>query len=338
VLLLFVFFDLSYISYFNSFYSDTASIVFLLLTAAAYLRMAANTGTSIFTLIPLGLSAILLATSKMQHSFGGVLIAVLILYAFSGLRDRRRLIAASVCAGGIAVASVWMISLIPREYKAAAVYNVVFSHLLPQSASPRDSLRELGLNPEWERYNKTSAFSENSGLRDPAFTKVFAGMASQSALIQYYWSHPSIARGMLHAALRATAAQRPPGFGNFSKTAGVPPNTYATSFSLWSTAKGHIFAIGAVIPVIYAILPMTVLLAAFIHRALSRELFGGALVLWALATSEFLLASLADVFETNRHLLLSNLMYDMLFCSATSWLVVHGRALRRLDKGTSLPL
>lgn len=309
-LLLVAFCDVSYFSYFNSFYVDAASLLFLLLMLTFYLRLASDTGNARRNALAFLLASGLFLFSKSQHALLFIVVAPLV------WMDRRLAVVLTrkeraIATAVLGVSGVVCLQYTPPEYKAYAAYNVIFIELLPNSPNPREVLRELGLPESLEGLAGKDSFHVDSAMRNPALQDEVRRKLSHSKLLRYYLRHPSDAVRMIKAALEESALQRPKGFGNFTYSAGRPPNTISDQYAVWSDAKSWLF-VGN--PWLYATVIVILCIGALLFTWLRyRADLPAVTAVLAMISIEFFVSALADCRETTRHLFLFQAMIDLLF-------------------------
>ncbi|MBI4902064.1 MAG: hypothetical protein HY820_00410 [Acidobacteria bacterium] len=310
--------DVMYVSYFNSFYTDTAALLFFVLSVAFFVRFMQATGNPTTNGVLILAFLLLFIVAKAQHSFSGIILATLVLLCRGQIAARfgnlRRVVIAGVAIAMLG-ATLGMLLWIPAKYKSYAVYNVLFGRLV-DSGNGRDVLSELGLDPAWASLAGTNAFSANSGLQSPEFAAAFATRATHMKLLGYYVAHPSVAWEMFSEGLAQMARQRPAGFANFAKTEGRAPLQQARSFSSYSSLKVKLLSMHTSIRILHLVVPIACLMVGWVASRLSTGLAYGAACTWLIAFGEILLGSLADVEETTRHLFLANAMLDILWIAA----------------------
>lgn len=295
--------DVAYFAYFNSFYMDTGSFLYLMLSAAFYARLAARHGSGRWNAVGLMASILLLLTSKLQHTF--LLIPILFLLFFD--KRVRAAVPVRVLAGCAVVfsAAVWgMYQRVPEDYRAMAAYHVVYSELLFNAVEPHDVLKELGLPPDTMMFKGTDAFSPRSGMNHVTYRKVMLDRLSHGKLLGYYLRHPEVPVRLTEKALRDGALERHFGHGNFTKSAGKAPSAMSHAFAVVSDSRRALFHTR---PGLYALYLLSVALGLiYVSRGSA-----GSLALVAAAGIEFFLSALADVMETGRHLFLFRALMDL---------------------------
>lgn len=261
--------DVAYVAYFNSFFSEPASLVFLLAflgTALLWLRARLPGG---WLRVAVLTSAVGLVTSKPQNAVLGLVLAGAALLLAAGARARaagatRFLVLAAV---GMAVGALVYVSLAPVGIRRNVTYHAVFLEILPNSPAPREDAAALGLDPGWLRFAGTDAFAPESGMTDPAFRQDFFQRVGSVEIAGFYLARP----GRVAAAVRRGAAgaleMRPAGLANVERATGAPPRTQTTAYSAWSGAKRRWVARSA--PLISVVLAAGVTVP-FVRRAHGR--------------------------------------------------------------------
>ncbi len=317
--IVFVFCDVMYASFLNSFYMDTAALLFLLLATVSLLRLVQSRrpADGIWFLA----SCALMISSKTQHSILAVPVAALLAWKATSLLPDRRLFAG---AGVVAMVTAGIISWFgaPRDYARKGYYTVIFTRILPLSSDPANDLQDLRLDESYVRYIGSHAYSRESPIDDPEFARSFTRRASYARLAWFFLRHPEHAYRTICAALGDGGRQRPT-LGNFDRSTGLPPFTESNAFSWWSNLKkAFFFEKGARYLLYFGLLAVGFcgLLVAR-RRSLPEGLVGWGFMLAAMATIVMLVAALADAVDMTRHFSLFNAMTDVIFVSTVSLLI-----------------
>jgi len=305
-----VFMDISYIAYFNSFYSESASFLFfLILTGCAYRAIASTHHQLIWTLAYFAAaSAFLLA--KYQNL---VLLPVFLFFGWLLMKRQLKVkyfhlyLAAALMVSYI---GYWFYLSAPAE--DAVLYNSVFNGVLADSPTPGEDLAAFGLAPELARYAGSSAYSQDSLRYNSEFMREFQEKVTVGRVFTFYTQRPT----RLIAVLDRTAglaAQTRPALGNYPKAAGRPPGTQSKSWAMWSSIRS------AVLPgsLIFALMVAAVYLALLAKRWVGEKQPAARLSLeWsaliaAMAGIQLALISMADgIYDVTKHAFLFNMFLD----------------------------
>jgi len=326
----------SYVPWFNSFYFDTASLAFLLLSVVALSGLAVVPAVSTPRYLMTTLCVVLFATSKAQHA-PLALAAIPNLWLASGRvaspRLWLRLLATAAIVAGVAVP----LFTAPYWYSTTNVYNALFYKSLPRSANPAGDLAEFGLDKSMMVYVGHHAFEPSTGLSDPRQTEILSHKLTPVRLAEYYVSHPRVAWLRLLEAMndgsrqrvRMTIGSREYRLGNYALSTGRPPGAQSHFFDLWTQAKSAVFggrprlyllyaaAVFATLWILAARGPMRVLLASLTSMA------AGAAVL-----------AMFDGVDDGRHLFLFNALLDIAACVLVA--TVSARFARRSIPGDAV--
>ncbi len=283
--------DAAYVSYFQSFYFDTAAIVFGFLFFSAWLRnsLDADRGPQ-FAMI---CGAAGFALSKGPHAPAMLLMAAILL--LSRRKHWAGAALALLCGAG------YMLSQTTREYQATAYYNLAFFKLGPRDEKALDALR---IRPEDRKLLGTHAFEATSPAQNAEWLKNFFPEGGYGNALRYYTGNPAIALSVMWSDLSTEAKQiRAENLGNYERSTGQRYCTLSHSYSLWSDAKSALFRAFPAHVFLLAALGGWVAYRSSLLRPIALALLG-------MGAVEFGIATLADALETYRHLLLFHFAYD----------------------------
>jgi hypothetical protein len=303
--------DVMYVAYLNSFYTDVAALLFLLLSvvlALRVLRWRRRLDTVLFVV-----ASLLLVTSKAQHSALGFWLAGFL--CVLGGRKLRWLAAAIV-----ALAVLWLWKGTPQEYAARGCFSTIFAHVLPYSKNVDRTLADLGLDRSYRPYIGMVSFSGGSPMGDPAFVTAFHRRVTLASLAIFLLTHPRDSYIALRASLDEAGRQRP-ALGNFDPSAGLPAFAEDRAFAAWSNLKRSLFERrgSRFFNCFLACAAAVALLSIRRRRHLPAGATCAGLILIGMAATELAVASLADAMDIPRHHLLFYALFDMLLMAAL-WL------------------
>jgi hypothetical protein len=313
-----VFCTATYIPWFNSFYFDTASYVFLCLAIPALLRLILRETVTTWDYLWALAATLLFETSKSQHTA----LALPLIPCF-WLRFGRpafpRLPLRIFATVAIAAAAVLMFTTAPAWYQTVNTYNALFYQALPHSPDPVADLAQFGMDPEMATYVGKHAFLPDSPMHDPVETERLGHYLTAPNLARYYVSHPRIAwlvfrnvltEGSLQRVEMQTG-QRQVRLGNYEKSAGKPPEAQSHFLDFWNDLKTAAFGNR---PLLFACC-IAVLVAALWILAFSRSARVIAIAaMWTTMLATAALLVMFDGIDTGRHMFLFNAMLDMTAC------------------------
>ena len=309
-----------YVRYFNTFYRDTGTMVFLLAFLAALARLDAGRRAR-RDLILAGVALALLGTAKVANIYWPFLALPFLLLARGGRRQ-----VAPVCAVLAVTVSIALI-LYGRAERADvrdyAAYSSLYTGVLPWSARPHEHLARLGLA-------ETADFVGRHIYETPAAVQWVAahpGRLSHRMTLDIVLHEPRTALRGLAFATRAMhntvvlSGER----AEFDPT----PRSHQTFPQLWGVLKKAAFPRGPFLLATFAVF------AAVFARGLLSEGPLRAVSLVGLAATVGSLAEMwiqvvaAGTPDMSRHLLIANFLFDLavvLFGTAcVLWVLRMGR-------------
>jgi len=314
---LWIFSDVLYVSYLNSFYSDTTAVLGLLgsVTLAALIIVR---GPQTVWVLGFMLFAVLLITSKAQHALWGVLPA---LFLFFTVRRNGRVATRVLRAGGAVVllaAMVVVLWITPTHYKGEARFNLIFRKILKSSLMPAQDLLELGLPATDVRFIGFTAYAPDSPAADEKWFAEFCHRTSYKKVAAFYAHHPIRAFDIMKRDLETWARYIRFDFGNFRRQDAVRPGQRAETFALWSDFRIWLFFLWpAHIVAWYSILTVGAIVVLATRPSMIAVQFAWlTIALIGAAGTEYIISSLADSEETFRHLFLFHAITDVTVCTA----------------------
>jgi hypothetical protein len=309
--------DVFFVAYFHSFYGDCAAMIFLFATCLGAWR-AAQRPTWI-SILAFAAGGCLLVWSKGPHA----LVAPW-LVAFAAWGWWRSGAAAWIWSAAIiAAATAASLTAVPAGYGAATTFNVVFNRLVPTAADPVPVLAEFDLPPEAAKYSGEYVYTPTTPFNDPSWRARYDASLTPRRLLRFYARNPEAAVDSLWWDLKQSAHMRL--FAYYLNRSGERTKRPVRPLLGWSDLRSFLIRSAPLhLPLFYA----AVLAGGwFIWRGPAPwQRMGGALVLAfaGAAITEFVVASLFDVLETQRHLFLFHVLTDLLIVHAvlaTAWLV-----------------
>lgn len=312
-LVLWIFTDVAYVSYFNSYFNDTAAMLGLQLMVPLALLLTAQPRPGQWTVWLFTAASLLFIASKTQHALFGLFPAAFLVW-------RKRKLPAAI----LAAAELCMLLMTAPGYSGHSLYSVIFFKLTPHAAAPLSALRELGLGEAEARYIGTYPYGAGSPGDDDWYP-IFYHRVGFGKVMRYWIRHPSEAVAALRADLVEQAGDlRPPNIANFRREDGYPPFALTRRFASWSNFRSALYKRWPAHIVFWYVLMIAASLTISIRQPRARGPAVICLGLCVMAVSEFLLASLADAIETERHLFLFHVMTEMTICFAAAWVLLSG--------------
>jgi len=234
-LLIFIFCDVGYTAYFNSFYGEALQYTSLIFVFACAASMVFSKKGRIFYSVLYYAGVILFTGSKFANIPLGIILA------FAGLsfillnRSNRPFKAINV----IGLAFVLMISVyffisVPKWMDEHTTYQAVFFGVLKGSPTPYKDLKELGLPSYMVVLQNTNYYMQGHrvDIHSTKFRTDFYDNISKIDVLKFYMKHPSRLWQKLDISIRNSAHIQPVYLSNYNS--GHERLTRCEKFNLWS--------------------------------------------------------------------------------------------------------
>lgn len=234
----YIFCDIGYIAYFNSFYAEPLAFISIMACITCALLFAQGRYNQYVVLGMFLLNGMILTLSKQQFAPIGAILGVICLFFLMNADGRllKRLIVAS--SGLLLVTGIVTYILIPTGFVNINLYHSMTRGMLMTSDNPPETLKEFDIDPHYELLNKTIYFDKYP-IIDPEDERLHENFYSQyniSSIVKHYATHPGAFIEMLDLAVHNAYIIRPD-MGNYEFATGQPPNAHAQIFSVHSNLK-----------------------------------------------------------------------------------------------------
>lgn len=325
-LAVFIFTDVGYIAYFNSFYAEGMVFSLFLIAMASTLLLTQHRYSPYLLVGIIGICAVLLTGAKQQNAPVGVLMGILVALLGLGLGSkgaRQRLnfgftgyaliVAIILCVTGIAV-----YILIPKEYVNINQYHAMTRGLLMTSEDSEKTLDEFGINKQYALLNETlyyeryPAVDVDSSLLENTFYSKY-GFVSIS---MYYLAHPAQIKYMFDIAMENAYTIRPEAIGNYERKAGKEPGAKTAFWSGYSSLKKNIVPTTAGFVIIWS-----AVILAFSYKNRAKMVILAMIIVIGLSQIAVSIIGAGDA-DLSKHIFLYNVAFDLVmyialasFCS-----------------------
>lgn len=326
LLFLLIFLDVGYTAYFNSFYGEPMSFVFLLLTLAAALRLTEQERPQAAWFALFLIAGTMMTASKIQNAPTGIILTLLALRflpLFQGTAWKKQ---GAAAASLILIVSAAIYVAAPEELRTINQYQSVFYGITKDSPTPEQDLRELGLDAKLSVIAGTNYFMKGTAIpqQSDELSQSFYPRINHSKIALFYLKHPERFWGKLKVTASNAMAIQPSYLGSYEKAAGHPPGTLSKTFALWSQFKLKVLPHSIWLLLGFFAVYYTVLLALYINepsqsRRARLDVF---IAVGLIAAIAFLVPLVGDgEADMEKHLFLFNVCFDVMFTSAIVWLV-----------------
>ncbi|TFE24162.1 hypothetical protein [Cohnella luojiensis] len=320
VSLIFVFGDIGYIAYFQSFFGEPFALISMLLMVASAIAIASTPNPSGILLALFVVAALAVATSKIQNAPLGFVFALLtwrMLYLRPDAKWRKQV---WIGAAALVVGSALMIVVAPDRLKNTNLYQSIFYGVLKDSPNVSRDMEELGIPRKYAVLAGTNYFQKDTAIpqKDPVLRREVLEKLSHKDIAMYYLRHPSRFMQKLDRAAANSMFIRPYYLGNYDQSAGKSPGAISYKFSGWSQWKDKYMPKSAGWYIGF-ILAYYAVLGTLWRRSSSRRL--------RLVAETLAIVALAGVFscivpligdgeaDLGKHLFMFNVCFDMMVIS-----------------------
>jgi hypothetical protein len=237
--LLFVFGDIGYLAYFQSFFGEPYALIGMLLMVSSAVALASTDKPTGKLLALFVAAAFAVATSKIQNAPLGFAFALLA-WRMVGLRaDRKWRRQALIGIVVLVLGSVLMIVVTPDRLRNTNLYQSIFYGVLKDSPDVARDMKELGIPEKYAVLAGTNYFQKDTAIpqKDPVLRREVLEKLSHKDIVIYYLHHPSRFMQKLDKAASNAMFIRPYYLGNYDLSAGKPSGAIAYTFSGWSQFK-----------------------------------------------------------------------------------------------------
>jgi hypothetical protein len=237
--LLFVFGDIGYLAYFQSFFGEPYALIGMLLLVSSAVALASTDKPTGKLLALFVAAALAVATSKIQNAPLGFAFALLAWRMF-GLRvDRKWKQQTLIGMIVLVLGSALMIGVAPDRLRNTNLYQSIFYGVLKDSPDVARDMNELGIPEKYAVLAGTNYFQKDTAIpqKDPVLRREVLEKLSHKDIAIYYLHHPSRFMQKLDKAASNSMFIRPYYLGNYDQSAGKPPGAIAYTFSGWSQWK-----------------------------------------------------------------------------------------------------
>jgi hypothetical protein len=239
--LLFVFADIGYLAYFQSFFGEPYALIATLLMVASAIALASSPKPTGKLLALFIVAALAVATSKIQNAPLGLVFALLA-WRMIGLRSDlkwRKQVWAGVAV--LVLGSAVMILVAPDRLKNTNLYQSIFFGVLKDSPNVARDMEELGIPEKYAVLAGTNYFQKDTAIpqKDPVLRQEVLEKLSHKDIAMYYLRHPSRFMQKLDRAAENAMYIRPYYLGNYDQSAGKAPKEITYAFSAWSQWKDN---------------------------------------------------------------------------------------------------
>ncbi len=336
--------DLNYTIYFHSFYTEPATLIFLLATFGSGLCLLKQKRESIpTTLLFFGCSSLLVAV-KTQNIIFAPAILIIGLRLFLLNRGRRHRILTMACALFVTMLSLAEYALTPKTLKNSSKYNAVFFGALMGAPDPRRDLIDLGVNEKYSELVGTNYHQPGLAqyVKSNEFEEGYYSKISFPKILFFYLKRPGRFLEKIQESLDRGYVPRPEYAGNFEKASGEKPGGQSRRWNMWGLFKKRYLPRSVWFFAAYLIVNATMIYMAWrMSEADQKPVWEFHLVFLMTIPIAFVTPLLGDGYsDFERHMFAFNLLMDisltLLFGHLTAFIFRRLNSFKYLGKENPL--
>lgn len=235
-----MFSDVSYITYFSSFYSTAIVFIFFLLCVGSVLSMQVegNDGVwlSIYTI-----SSLFLIFAREEYALLGIFLGVLAINLNFIKKAKVWKVSCLFLGFILFLSSVFSYYTMEPDFNLASKYHSMTRGVLLQSKDPAETLAEFGIQSNYSILTDTNvnSFYPLTNAYNKNLENGFYDKYNTSDIIFYYLKHPGSLVSMLDIAVKSAFDIRISYSGNYEKSVGLPQKAKSLFWSIWSSFKSQ---------------------------------------------------------------------------------------------------
>ncbi|AWB46607.1 hypothetical protein DCC85_22160 [Paenibacillus sp. CAA11] len=309
-----IFLDCGYLVYFNSFYGESTTLIFLILSFVLLLYLEKNKN-SYWVYIGLILSLFIFSGSKSANFPSTLLLCVpLVYYAIKNEGMKKRITICSLVVVML-IGSYGYVKLIPEWMKSNTTFQSVFFGVLYDNPSPEKAAQDLGLSPELSRFESMNAYnwqSLSSDRKNIDFQTEFYDRTSQIGNLKYYLTHPAFFAKKLDISAEAALPLRPTYLANIHSSSQQADLLIDHRMNIWESLRKSFSGFASLVLCLILVLSIANVIALFRRKASLYSILLR-LVLMGAAAGQFIVPILSNGnADLQKHMFLFNVHLDIL--------------------------
>ncbi|MTI48654.1 MAG: hypothetical protein FH761_12485 [Firmicutes bacterium] len=332
-LMIFMFCDIGYIIYFNSFFGEATIITSLFMMIAMTLWIIKNKSPNLPSIMSFYIAAFIFVGAKVANSPMGILIAIFGLSFILLKKDLKIRITISVLSIALIITSMHFYTKSPDWMRKVTNYHSIFFGVLKDSPTPEEDLRDLGISEEYLVLKDTHGYLYHNGynIYSDEFKEAVYDNASHFEVLKFYLKHPTRFIDKLKITAESSIMMSPPYLGNYRKVDYIERLKLTNRFSAWSYIRKQFVGSAFLIIILLFILFACILIYELIKWIRSDKKSKsnlvsilGASLLFLIAGSQFAIPIIGNgEADIVKHMYLFNACFDFMIFLGIIWLLVR---------------
>jgi hypothetical protein len=303
--------DVALVSYFNSFYSESATLISLLYLVVFFFRLYQQQKLDWKDIVIFYFVSIMLISAKVQNCVLVVLLAIIGIRLFF-LMERKKLtiFLCTFATLSLILVSALVYSSSPDYIKRFNIFNSVFYGIAKDSPTAEEHLKKLGLGEDYHPYIGLTIFDERSPKNNEQVMNDFVSKVSHGDVIRFYLTNPKRFFEVSRDAAKSTLVMKLDYLGTREKENSGQSSDF--NVPLFHKLQNVIIPKSLGFLICYYV--FSIIVAIYLFRKpenrYEKEFAGFYLFLLLGATMQFFAAFIGDgLQEIEKHLFLYNLLF-----------------------------
>jgi len=237
---IFIFADVSYITYFSSFYTEPLVFISLLFCTGAALALQQEKQNLAYVAL-YSIFGVILTTIEVKYAVVGLILGILGVKFIILNKELIWKICSFTAVLALFLSSMFSLRYAPASFNESSKYHAMTRGVLLQSVDPEETLTEFGIDSSYSILTDTNSNDEYPLLNpdNKDLKEGFYDNYSSPEIAYYYLKHPGSLTAMLDISVKAAFNIRRDFSGNYEKSAGMPKMAKSIFWSFWSRFKAE---------------------------------------------------------------------------------------------------
>ncbi|WP_187355169.1 DUF6273 domain-containing protein [Paenibacillus tengchongensis] len=311
-----IFLDGGYLGYFNSFYGESTTLIFLILSFILLLYLEKNK-SSYGVYMGLILSLFIFSGSKSANFPSTLLLSVPLVYHVIKHEKIRKKITICVLVVVMLIASFsYYVKLTPQWMKKDTAFQSVFFGVLYNNPAPEKAAQALGLPRRLAGFESMTAYNWHSlhpdQERDIPLGDLLSERISQIGILKYYLTHPAFFAEKLDISAEAALPLRPTYLTNIQLPSAQADLLFDDRMNVWESIRKHFSGVASLFLCLILVLSAANV-AALLRRKAGLYSILLRLALMGAAAGQFIVPIVSNGnADLQKHMFLFNVHLDIL--------------------------
>ncbi|MEO3944852.1 hypothetical protein [Gorillibacterium sp. CAU 1737] len=315
MLFLFLFLDSGYLVYFNSFYGEAPTLIFLLLSFVLLVYLEKGKSSLLIIIALIG-SLFLFSGSKPANFPSALLLTLPLVYHVLRREEGRKRFFLCACIAAMLMGASGYVKHTPDWMNKVTTFHAVFFGVLYDHPAPEEAVKELGLPPELSQLEAVNAYAHEPlnpyNLYDSSFQSLFFDRTGKLDVLLYYLKHPALFAEKLDMSAEAALPLRPTYLTNKEVPSEQADLWFAFRLNAWESVRKHFSGFASLF--IGAVMGLS-MVNLILHLRRRTSLFGILLraVLICATVGQFIIPMVSNGHaDLQKHMFLFNVHLDLL--------------------------